>query len=72
MSRDKAIKAVQRLIRLYLSKHGYHVEQSGQQWQWRRDGTAATPAIDVPGSTSNSSGRFPFLYEGASIKGKFG
>ncbi len=44
MSRDNAIKAVQRLIRLYLSKHGYHVEQSGQQWQWRRDGAAATPA----------------------------
>ena len=44
MSRDKAIKAVQQLIRLYLSKHGYHVEQSGQQWQWRRDGAAATPA----------------------------
>lgn len=46
MSRDKAIKAVQRLIRLYLSKHGYHVEQAGQQWQWRRDGAAVTPADD--------------------------
>ena len=40
MTRDKAIKAVQQLIRLYLANQGYHVEQIGQQWQWR-DGNSA-------------------------------
>ena len=46
MPRDKAIKAVQKLIRLYLSNHGCHVEQAGQQWQWRLTGAAVTPADD--------------------------
>lgn len=46
MTRDKALKVVQKLIRLYLATHHYHVEQVGQQWQWRLADAEATPADD--------------------------
>jgi hypothetical protein len=46
MTRDKAIKVVQQLIRLYLVNQGYHVEHIGQQWQWRDGNSAPKVAED--------------------------
>lgn len=50
MTRDKAIKVVQKLIRLYLAKHGYQVEKADKHWQWRVGEGAAKAADDELGA----------------------